>query len=584
MEDSPVKNKYFCFVVLILILSLTGVGYGVYLLVSKGDNDGGQVGSSLTCAAEAPDNVKMTILNDYAGDAPWWNDDFSYFKQIGIQNTHDSETLSKECIVTLQFAHSLFVEDKRSRANGGDLRILYYDGKEYKNLPMKVIDPNTSKTRVQFNPVADIEPEGTDSDYYLYYGNVSAKTKDDLDTSDKLYAHTTNININKIVYPDISGELSRHWILKGMNDDAYSKFSYKIRVDDSITVDKPPTYELIGSGMKGELEYMSKGLYYKEFDTSRLTLGSYQLQTTLISEGKTLQSTKSHIFISYPLFVTWTMDWEGYDVPDNELQNLADFSDKHDLPVTHFFNPSIYVSPEISSDRATYLTNWIKEREKAGDEIGMHLHMHLYMVEAAGVKPRTSPKWTNYLNTGHDVPMTAYTKSEVKQILKWATDKFLEEGLPSPIAFRAGGWFANIETLEALQENGFIIDSSGRDKYTWGSLEGPWNLHVTSSPYKPSKADQNSTTPPTLDIWEFPNNGSDSWFHDSNELISRFNQNFNNESVQRVQVLTYLTHPHQISRDIEQLEPTFNYIDQFMAVDDQGPVFYITQDEALKYL
>jgi hypothetical protein len=332
---------------------------------------------------------------------------------------------------------------------------------------------------------------------------------------------------------------------------------------------------------------MSQGLYYTSIDTTKLSVGSYQLQTSVVADGEEFKSVKNHVFVSYPLFVTWTMDWEGEDVPDDELVNLAEFSSKYDLPVTQLFNPSIYLSSDIPASRAEYLTEWILNRSEVGDEIGMHLHMHHYLVEAAEVEVRTSPKWTNYLNNGHDVPMTAYTEEEITQIIKYAGNLFLENGLPGPLSFRAGGWFANLETLHALEANGFVIDTSGRESYVWGAnrIKGYWSLSSTTHPYKPSTTNQNSSTPgPNFVIWEFPNNGADSWFNKADTLIGRFIDNYKQLPLERSQTVTYLSHPHQIHKDIEVLTPTFDHIDQFLITNDQGPVMYVTLLDAYKLM
>jgi len=54
-----------------------------------------------------------------------------------------------------------------------DLRITYYDGLAWQELPRHVLGCNTSSTDIRFMLVAGIAANGNDDDYYLYYGNPS---------------------------------------------------------------------------------------------------------------------------------------------------------------------------------------------------------------------------------------------------------------------------------------------------------------------------------------------------------------------------------------------------------------------------
>jgi hypothetical protein len=283
-----------------------------------------------------------------------------------------------------------------------------------------------------------------------------------------------------------------------------------------------------------------------------------------------------------------TLDWEGYDVEDYQLAKIIYFSQKHDsLSITQFFNPRIFVTSEVSTDRADFLKQWILSRQIAGDEIGLHLHMHYDQVEAAGVAPKTGPKWNNYMNNGHDVPCSTYSTEEFEKILNWAKQQFIQNGLTIPTSFRAGGWFLDLENLQALEETGFKIDSSGREDYIWGNngIRGYWKLSSTTPPYQPSKSDQNAAFPsPTFSIWEFPNNGANSRFYTSEDLIKRFEDNLGDGFLEQPQVITYLSHPQGFHLDENVLDVTFYHIDRYLASDDSGPVIYVTLEEAYDYI
>ncbi|MDD3647027.1 MAG: hypothetical protein PHS44_00805 [Candidatus Dojkabacteria bacterium] len=379
--------------------------------------------------------------------------------------------------------------------------------------------------------------------------------------------------------PDFTFSSSRTWHLKGTSQKNYSTINLHFKIKNSRTPDNSPVYQIESSIIKGSFEKSSEGEYIARIPTSKIEPGSYKISASAEFGGKKYKADPVQVKVSYPVYVVWTMDWEGGDTPDTELANLHNFSDKYKVPITQFFNPSLYTGT-VSTQRADYLTNWLLDREAAGDEIGMHLHMHKTLVKAAGLEPKEKPQWTNYLDNGHDVPCTAYSYKEFKQILEWSINKFEENGLGKPVSFRAGGWFADLDNLKALQDTGFLIDSSGREFYIWGSpdtkITGPWNLSTTTQPYPVSASNQNISAYPNLNLWEFPNNGGDSLYYTSDVLIDRFNTNYPQKILSEYRVVTYLTHPHEISKDIQVLDPVYKHLNKSSIERDKGPVIYTT--------
>ena len=57
-----------------------------------------------------------------------------------------------------------------------DLRITYYDGIAWQDLPRHVIGCNSADTDIRFALPADIASGATDDNYYLYYANAAAGT------------------------------------------------------------------------------------------------------------------------------------------------------------------------------------------------------------------------------------------------------------------------------------------------------------------------------------------------------------------------------------------------------------------------
>lgn len=589
MEDNSNahKKRYLVIIVLILIISILGVALGIQYLL-KGP---GIFRAQIRCGeGDQRETVTLdtTSLTEVTEDFPWWNDEYSYFKQISLVNENKISKLETYCWITIEFDHSFFVSEKKSRADGLDLKLLYLENNAYQEIPFELIDPNTKNTKISFQLIKDLPHGEKDNQYFLYYGNSVASVNESILPSkgdDAVLAYNYKIHRTREVHPKILGKINRQWIIKETTiEKGYSEILYTVDVDYSLQAKNPPQYAILGTSKTGIMAMNLAGEYESHIGISDLSAGTYQIQSTVNSDNTDYISPKTGFFISYPLYVSMTLDWEGLDTSDDQLAEIDNFSKRHNsLPITHLFNPRIYVTSEVSQDRTEYLTQWIQLRRINGDEIGMHLHMHYDMISQAGVTPRSSPKWTNYLNNGHDVPCSAYTYEEFMQILAWANNEFLKQGLGVPKSFRAGGWFADLKVLAALNDSGFIIDTSGRDSYSWGQnrLKGYWNLSSTTRPYHPSKSNQNSPSPqPTFSLWEFPNNGADSYFFKSDDLMSRFNDNYKKQPMVQAQTITYLSHPHAFTGDIDVLDPVFAYTDQYLASLDQGPVIYVTLEQA----
>ena len=578
MEEPETKTKIYCLALFIfLILLLVGISFAVKKLYFDKNVEN-------ICTSEIASNINIEIYQEPSGDFSWWNNDYPYYRQITLSNSNNTK-LPKECYISLEIDHGYLVDDKKSRGDAYDISLVHYSDGEYTEIPFYISSPDTGSTTIQFLPQEDLMRDSSDNGYFLYYGNLGSSKNEHIFTEyeEKVsYAQKYTLLFTKEIQKDITGRINRLWILKGGTfEEEYSKLTYTVSINDSlISYSTVPKYEVLGTSLNGNLSQNKAGEYEVKIDTDDLGVGTYEILSSVKVAGKSILSSKSYFIVSYPLYVTFTIDYEGVDVPDSQFEELVSFSQRHnDLPIVHFFNPRIYVTEDVSSERVDKITTWITDREKMNDEIGMHLHMHYDMIEEIGLEPKTSPKWTTHLNNGHDVPCSAYDYDEFKEILNWAIKVYGEKGLGLPISFRAGGWFADSDVLRAVSDSGFRIDSSGRNHYLWGAnnLVGHWNLQPTTHPYHPSISNQNSDSPPpNLVLWEYPNNGGDSYFYDHIELINRFNMNFDGNPLDQSQTITYLSHPHDFTGDLITLEPTFDHIDKYLASRDRGPVIYIT--------
>lgn len=402
------------------------------------------------------------------------------------------------------------------------------------------------------------------------------------------------VSINKNdLYESFYG--NREWFLLGDEFDDGDRIltlnlslNEKYRDDLGSVDDLVVSYEVVDTSMAGDFvpEFGDEMFYHVDIPVENLDPGEYAVQANVDFGCGRVSSQKYRFNVSYPLYVTWTFDWEGYYVKQEYLDDIDELTTKHyDFPLTHFFNPRIYVTPTMSNGHAMHLTNWVKSRRDShGHYIGLHLHMFNDMVEAAGVEPHDEPAWGWYSDDGYDILVSGYSYNDMSKILTWSQLMFLQNGLGDPTIFRAGGWFADEGTLSVLEAHGFVMDSSGRTSFVFGKndVQSHWNLDATVAPYHPNLYDQNSDSAPNMGIWEFPNNGGDSWAFSKDEMLERYRQNYDGRFLAEKQTLTYLSHPEWFYEDKSKMDGLLNEIDRDLFIEDSGPVIYTTLDETYK--
>ncbi|MFS8131173.1 MAG: acyltransferase family protein [Candidatus Dojkabacteria bacterium] len=537
-------------------------------------------------------------------DPYWANDDYKYKRQLTISNT-DSEVLFETNYISIDFDHAKSINEKKSLdPTGKDLRIIYWNKttNTYEEIPISIVNPNTSSTQIIFKLSAPIAANAVSTDYYLYYGNIFAKDSELLQIPQGAEPLTEKEVVGDELQHRLSLGTNKEWFLivpdtKKLIDN----LSADITLPDGITQGKYYiSYQILDSEDKiiesKEVPVQDSTKYSIAPDIEGLPPAIYKVQAKLINFDKNLEvltTYKTPIKISYPLYVTWSFDWDGWGVSDFGLSEINYVANRYSMPIVQLFNPRIFVKDQtsfpqdvVTPERADYLTQWVKNRQtQYGDEIGMHLHMFADMVSEAGVTPRPG----RVVGAMYGDAITSdFTQSELEKIMAWGFDKFKEHDLPKPITYRTGGWFSSPSVLAAAQNAGFLIDSSGR---TGGrinptlsySTELPWTLQPTTTPYLPSVGDINKWEDPRLNIWEFPDNGADSYWFSAEDLITRFQQNMPGASgiLTHPQVLTYLTHPHWFTIiDEPKVKTLFDYTSRYKYDANNGPVLYTTLEKA----
>ena len=383
----------------------------------------------------------------------------------------------------------------------------------------------------------------------------------------------------------LSATVNRKWHLKTLPKEIRKEpFEFLATFSDWQKVeDLEVFYEIKDSSISGKMEKITSEKYKTKIDISSLLPGEYSIYAHSQIKNRREKSPEVVFYVSEPIFVSWTMDWEGWQVPESHLKLIEEqFKDHKNTPITHFFNPRIFLPSVMEATQSAHLTDWVKKRsDYNGDEIQLHMHMHLDLVQAAGLVPKLWPRWwlrTEEPGEGYDVFTTAYSYQEFSRLLLWAKQQFEMNGLPTPTGYRAGGWFANLEILRALPDNGFRFDASGREKEIWDQekFESPWNLTSTTQPYYPSLSDQNLSGAKHFDLLEIPNNGGDCYDYSAEELKLRFFDNFNNKPTPVKKAVTYLCHPQWYDHDQSIIEQVLDTTDKYLYEYDEGPVIYTT--------
>ncbi|MBI3522727.1 MAG: hypothetical protein HY071_06440 [Chloroflexi bacterium] len=227
-----------------------------------------------------------------------------------------------------------------------------------------------------------------------------------------------------------------------------------------------------------------------------------------LADGSEAQVASVIVTISQPEYVVWTLDFEGDASADSELANTAAISDGLEVPMTVLWNPRVWTTNEVSTERQDAMLEWTKGRLAKGDEIGLHVHLWTDEVRAAGLVPRLAPNWAGR-SDGYDVPITAYPEAEQRTYIEHALRLMADRGLPRPTSFRAGGDFADAATLRVLSALGFTADCTAVPAGSFGRLRWPWTLPVDAQPYHPSKDDANASG--DLPLLESPTIGGNTY-------------------------------------------------------------------------
>lgn len=158
-----------------------------------------------------------------------------------------------------------------------------------------------------------------------------------------------------------------------------------------------------------------------------------------------------------------SMDWEGCDLHDSNLNAIAAFKRKYRCPFTHYLNAGYYTNPNTRNENVTEKIRNILGQD---DEAGLHLHAPKHLVEAAGVGLKTAPTFSKHgdfnrgFEFGQEVMLHGYSKSELDALIGLSKSLLEDKGFAPIKSFRAGGWMCDEKIFDSLADYDFEVESS----------------------------------------------------------------------------------------------------------------------------
>lgn len=508
----------------------------------------------------------------------WNGGSYGWRQNLEVINSETLAEITKGEALNYQLNHSELVQAKKSYADGRDLTVVFWNGKDFKPVNYWLTNPGQTNTVISFELLNRLKAGDETNNYYLFYGDnlagSQAKPGQPVRVTGVKYVVTSK---GEEPHPQLL-TVDRRWLLreKGGQITGNARIALQTRYDyNAPEVD----YEINGQ-KKGTLQKTGENVWEGTVDVADLNPGNYVLSAKVKDGNKYIETSKTGFFVSYPLYVSWTQDWEGYNVPDAYLSAVTQVARDHGMVMTHMWNPRLLTTETVNEGRKEALLQWVKQRRDAfGDSIQLHLHMFDDFVTASGVSVRDFPNWGDS-GDGYGSLTTNYNAAEMTKIIRRGIEVMNSTGLGTPKIYRAGGWFADEKTLAAIEAAGLSADSSGRTAYKFYEQTGPWNLATTAQPYYPSRNDQNRAGSPSFKILEIPNNGADSYWFSSDEMKNRFRANYVGGILTEPKQITYLSHPHWFNKTEQaKVEGVFDLIDGYKYDSDNGPVIYVTLDK-----
>ena len=339
------------------------------------------------------------------------------------------------------------------------------------------------------------------------------------------------------------------------------------------------------------MEHQSNG-FAMQVAIDGLPTGDYQVLFSANGHDTAFAQVPFHRSAAFYVMVSTDYDFSD---PGTSSQDFMDslHMQHPGMRITHFWAPYTYTDPAVTDQRRADLDTWIHaQRDNYNDEIGLHIHPYCNFVVDAGLTCITdqSDVYPAGDTSGYTIMLGAYGHDNMSTLLVHAKDLFAQHGIATPRTFRAGGWTATADTLSALQDNGYIADTSALNwkwiQVAWnGDLIASWTkqqwapIDDTSQPYYPSQTTVSSSQPsPGYSLLEVPDNGVMADYVSLMDMKMFFDENFDGTALAKPTTLMMGFHPSpQLgSGPMSVVSGFLSYADQHTRASGLGPVVYIT--------
>lgn len=162
-----------------------------------------------------------------------------------------------------------------------------------------------------------------------------------------------------------------------------------------------------------------------------------------------------------------TVDWEGRDLEFSNLLAFKNFRNKFPhIPIIQFLNAAYYTKKNADFD---LINKNIHKTLLPIDIYGLHIHCWKSLLLQSDVSYKNTLSFAHQTplipesldeDTGHDIPLSLYSQDEIKKMIQKSLEILKSQDFKIGEYFRAGGWFADENVLQAIKSFGFLLDSS----------------------------------------------------------------------------------------------------------------------------
>lgn len=116
--------------------------------------------------------ISTNTLHAAAPAGDWWDTSFTWRRKVTLSDSGSGTPTGEVASITIN--HAALVSASKSQADGDDLRLAYWNGTNWTELPRVLASGsswNSASTQIMFRTSAAIGAGGSSDNYYLYFGN-----------------------------------------------------------------------------------------------------------------------------------------------------------------------------------------------------------------------------------------------------------------------------------------------------------------------------------------------------------------------------------------------------------------------------